>query len=117
MDLPLYVSPIAQTIADRHGNTQEFKAGEPAFIGRPLLDIARAAGIEPYTGAQPQAPKDAFLTVEEVAAGIRTIMEAGDKKAFSTTGEPKLAALRKVLGVQVTDAERDAAWELIKSEA
>lgn len=116
MDLPLYVSPIAQTIADRHGNTQEFKAGEPVFIPRPLVEIAFAAGVTRYEGEAPATPVD-VLTTEEVAAGIRKLMEEGNPKAFSVSGEPKLTALRKVLDRQISDEQRDAAWELVKAEA
>ena len=119
MELPLYVSKVAQTIADIHGNTQDFKAGEPVFIPRPLVDIALTAGIERYTGAtvtKTEPVPDPAATVDEVVAAIRKLMEAGDTKAFGTTGEPKLAALKKATAKDVDDATRDAAWELVKAE-
>jgi hypothetical protein len=118
MSLPLWVSSKTVKLVDRHGNEQVFEANVPAIIHPALRLVADSAGVTLFTGKvvpAVEAPVD-ILTTEQVAAGIRQLMETGDKKAFTASGEPKLQALRKILNRPISDAQRDAGWELVKSE-
>lgn len=112
----MYVSPITQMIS-HNGISVRMVAGvarplHEALIPRALTLGVVAEGDEPA----PVVNEPAELTVEVVAAAIRELMAAGDKKAFGTTGEPKLAPLRAKAGKDVTDALRDAAWAIVQAE-
>lgn len=112
--MDLYVSDIEMVVA-ANGASALFKPGVPrplrrVLVGPALARGARLLGDEPEAAtAQPDAP-----TVEQVAEAIRLLMAEGDAKAFGVTGEPKLVALRRKLGVSVSDELRDAAWAQVR---
>lgn len=112
--MELYVSDIEMIVA-ANGASALFKPGVPrplrrVLIGPALARGARLVGDEPED-AESQAER---LTVDQVAEAIRLLMAEGDSKAFGVTGEPKLVALRKKLGVSVSDELRDAAWAQVR---
>lgn len=111
-----FVSRITQMIA-ANGISVRLAAGVPTHVPQALAALAVAKGAEPF-GEEPApvAPADNGASVEEVVAAIRALMEAGESGAFGTTGEPKLNALKKKVGKNVTDAVRDAAWAQVKNE-
>jgi hypothetical protein len=40
-------------------------------------------------------------------------LDEGDEKNFTSMGDPKVKPIERVLGYDITAAERDAAWALI----
>lgn len=109
----LYVSQLTQMIADSNGISVRMEAGVPMELHPDLIGIAKAHGVG-LAGDVAPPPVDE-LTVEAVVAGIDQLLAANDPRAFGANGEPKLAALRAVAGKAVTDALRDAAWEIVKA--
>ena len=116
--MQLFLSPITQMIV-ANGKSVRMTAGVAAPIPEALVNVALTKGVKPVEGeAVAVAPKpDLGASVDEVVAAIRALMEAGDTGAFGATGEPKLNALKKKVGKNVTDATRDAAWAQVKGEA
>ena len=116
----MYVSPVTQMIS-LNGRAVRMVAGVERPLPEALVPVALLQGVVHAGGAAraPGAPVPAeeALSVEDVAAAIRALMESGDAKAFGVTGEPKLAAITKQLGAKVTDALRDEAWAIVKAEA
>ena len=112
-----FVSDKDVTLEDRHDNVQVFKAGVPTIAHPSIAQLAVSYGLKPCKApeavVEPEGP-----SLEQVVQAIRELMDKGDKKLFSSvTGEPKLAPLRKQVGHDITDAERDAAWAVVNSEA
>jgi hypothetical protein len=110
----MFISPVTQMIA-LNGVSARMVADVARPLPESLVPVALLRGVRSADGSATPPPETA-LSVEEVAAAIRTLMEAGDSKAFGATGEPKLAALSKQLGVKVSDELRDAAWVVVKAE-
>lgn len=114
-----YVSPKTQMIT-HFGKQFRMVAGEPYTLPEGLIAPALAKGVREYdaeSSAEEPVDTEAPAGIEDVIGAIKALMESGDPKAFSErTGEPSLVALRKQLGRQVTDAERDAAWASVKAE-
>lgn len=110
----LYVSPITQMIADAHGLSVRMEAGVPVELHPKLIDIAKSKGIA-LAGDVAPAPADEGPSLTDVVAAIDALIAKGDAKAFTADGEPKLAAIRAIAGKTVTDAQRDAAWEVVKA--
>lgn len=104
-------------VSDRHGNTQEFKKGVVTIAHPSIAHIAEAYGVRRCLAPVEQAEEAVPNIQAAIAGAIRRLMDAGDAKAFTADGQPKLAALRKELGITITDEQRDEAWELVKSEA
>lgn len=118
----MYVSPVTQMIS-LDGLSVRMAAGVARPLHPKLVAIALTRGVVAEGDApapkvpEPQAEDPVTeLTVEVVAQAIRELMADGDKKAFGTTGEPKLAPLRAKAGKDVTDALRDAAWAIVQAE-
>lgn len=112
-----YVSPVTQMIP-KNGKAVRMVAGLPRTLPEDLVPVALARGVKLY-GDKPatEASPKAEDRVPQVVEAIKALIASGDPKAFSErTGEPNLTALRKQAGFQVTDAERDAAWEQVKNE-
>lgn len=110
-----YISDVDRVVTSPSGASALFQAGVARPLREALVPFAAAVGVRPVDGA-PVETDTAELTAEQVAEAIRKLMASGDSKAFGTTGEPKLAALRKVCGPAVDDALRDAAWAIVKAE-
>lgn len=49
--------------------------------------------------------------LSEIHAAISRV-DLDDKNAWTKNGGPKVSTLEKLLGYQITEAERDAAWHL-----
>ena len=111
----MYVSQHTQMIANELGIAVRFEAGVPQELHPELEGIALAHGIAPAENVAPVTPAVDEVTVEAVVAAIDTLLEKGDAKAFTTDGEPKLAAIRAIAGKTVTDALRDEAWAIVKA--
>ena len=110
----MFISPVTQMVA-HEGLAVRMEADVPRELPEALIPVAVLQGVRPADGSA--APIVDVLSVEEVVVAIRELMEAGDPKAFGTTGEPKLAALSKQLGTKVSDALRDAAWDVVQAGA
>lgn len=114
--MTLYVSPITQMIA-LNGVAVRMVAEEARTLPEHLVPAALTRGVKAVGAEAPAPAPSAEATVEEVVAAIRALMEEGNTKAFGTTGEPKLPALKSKVGKPVTDAVRDEAWAIVKAEA
>lgn len=111
-----FICDVDRVVTSPSGASALFKAGVARPLREVLIPFATSVGVRPVDGTAPAGKQTAEPTAEQVAGAIRQLMETGDAKAFGTTGEPKLAALRKVCGPTVDDALRDAAWAIVKAE-
>ena len=112
-----FVSEADVTVEDRHGNEQSFKAGVPEIAHPSIAHICESYGVHPCAAPDLTVLQaDVSDLHERLQAAIRELMEAGNTKAFSAAGVPHLAALKKIVGEPVSDAQRDAAWEAVKAE-
>jgi hypothetical protein len=111
----LYVSAVTQMIV-AGGLAIRMSAGVAQQLHPALVNIAMTLGVVPEGEVAPDAV-DVVDRTADVVMAILAMMEEGDAKSFSErSGEPNLVPLRKQAGFQVTDAERDAAWALVKVE-
>lgn len=109
-----YVSPVTQMVA-QDGVAVRMVADVASQLPAVLVPYALTRGVTAVGGKPTKTSDSADVTVDEVVAAIRALMESGDTKAFGTTGEPKLAALKGQVGKAVTDALRDEAWAIVKA--
>lgn len=110
------ISPKTQVVASL-GISVLMVQDRPTEVPESLVDLAVARGARHVEGAAAAKAPAVEATVDEAVAAIRALMEAGDTKAFGSTGEPKLLALKAKIGKPVTDAVRDEAWAIVKAEA
>lgn len=110
-----YVSAVTRVVISPIGVSALFIAGKPRGLRESMVLLALSQGVTVV--GETEVIKDTAPALETVVAGIRELMATGDSKAFSSTsGQPNLTQLRKVAGAGVTDALRDAAWDLVKAE-
>lgn len=109
----LYVSPIDVVVVGPLASAL-FIANEPREIRECLVGPALAKGCRLFN-AESSAPVPKELTVEDVVAAIKSLMEAGDADAFTKGGEPRMDALSKLVP-EVTAEQREAAWLIVKAE-
>ena len=71
------------------------------------------------TSSEPVANNDVQASEEnEVSPRLAAIhaaiarVDVNDQNAWTKNGGPKVSTLEKLLGYQITEAERDAAWHL-----
>ena len=55
------------------------------------------------------SPQERIAAIAEAIAGL----DPDDGKLFTKAGPPRVKVLEKLLGYDITEAERDAAWALI----
>jgi hypothetical protein len=100
------------------------EANVPTEMPARLVDTAIEKGCIPansYTPANeaPVEPEEA--TAEDtrgadILAAVSTVVEEGIPANFGKDGTPKVKAVEKVLGYDISAAERDVAWEVIHED-
>jgi len=109
-----FVSPVTQMISNAIGIAVRMEAGIPTELHPELIPVALTRGVS-EEGEAPAPVAEEGPALADVVAAIDALIEKGDPKAFTADGEPKLAAIRAIAGKAVTDAQRDAAWEVVKA--
>ena len=122
----MLISDKAMHVSSLTGQSAWFEAGVAREVPPPLVDECIAMGAYPVGEKKPtQKPAVEAIEVDEVSSEDRTmeiitaieqLVEQGDIKAFSKTGDPKVRSLEKILGYDITSEQRDIAWAEI-SEA
>ncbi len=122
----MLISDKAIHVSSLSGQAVWFEAGVEREVPPPLVDECIAMGAYPVGEKKPtQKPAVEAIEVDEVSSEDRTmeiitaieqLVEEGDTKAFSKTGDPKVRRLEKILGYDITSEQRDIAWAEI-SEA
>jgi hypothetical protein len=62
----------------------------------------------------PAPPAATSEKIEQIKAAIIDLLNTGNPSDFTSTGTPKVEALKEKLGFEVTGPERDAAYEAAK---
>lgn len=109
-----------RVIATKTGHSIRFEKGKPTFVPPIAYNEVIAAGAVPTeeipdekpNGAEPGDPGERQVMI---VAAIEQLVLGGKRENFTAGGLPHTKALTKVLGWEVSNAERDAAWKALKS--
>jgi hypothetical protein len=120
-----YTSPIRQRVALTSGDVFLFEANKPQFVREAIRPEMISHGIMPVTGNVPVKEVKADGTVEPVGQkridaideAIDAIVKENNIENFSAAGIPKVEALNKILGFEITDKVRDQHWKLNRQRA
>lgn len=89
------------------------QAGSPADPPLPLLQDSDNDGFA-LPPPNPAPPAVTSERTEQIKAAIIDLLNTGNPSDFTSTGTPKVEALKEKLGFEVTGPERDAAYEAAK---
>lgn len=88
-------------------------APAPAVPPQTLLQDSDNDGFAPPPPS-PAPPAATSERTEQIKAAIIDLLNTGNPTDFTSTGTPKVEALKDKLGFEVTGPERDAAYEAAK---
>ena len=108
------VSTKRTTVPSLNGTTILFNPGQPVEVDERDVPACKDRGCVPADKVQ--AVVETLDRNEEIAAAIQTLLDEGDERNFTSMGDPKVKPIERVLGYDITAAERDAAWTLISGE-
>ena len=105
---------VIETVGERTvcacADLQDFRGGE--VIGLPALPKRLAEALEAVgeaeDGKKPVADKSDERRARILAAIPK--LKPGNRRHFRSDGAPAVAALEKLLGFDISEQERDAAW-------
>lgn len=118
--MPNYVLHRSYTLATSKGHRIRFEKGKPVSIPPACVPDALAIGAVPEDGSPPDVIEDSkapavqadpAARASDVLEAIKLICERNQRADFSAAGAPKEAAVAKLVGYEVSKAERDAAWQ------
>lgn len=97
------------------GGSEDKAAGNAAASSANSQQPAPAAPSADTTPPAPPAPPAADAErLEKIKAAVIELINAGNPNDFTSSGSPKVEALKDKLGFEVTGVERDAAYEAAK---
>lgn len=122
-----YVSLRDIVVPTLDGYALRFVAGEPIQVPNFKNTIAAvaAAGCVPAdevkvrvkTSTIEEVSETAMLArADEVVAAIGALVAEGSAINFNRAGQPQVRSLEKILGYDITPAERDAAWKTFQAQ-
>ena len=90
-----------------------------AGSGEAAGPLATAEGVDPSTrperdGGEPPAAAATPATSHDVIVKAIGRLDRHDKASWGRDGKPKVAAIEKIAGIDVTAAERDSAWAAVQ---
>lgn len=100
------------------GHSVDFVKGEPTHVPPELYrDVLAAGGVpeeefdpDPPKKSGPQEPSDPFAREAALFDAFEVLALANKRGSFTAGGLPHHKALKDLLGWEVPNAERDAAW-------
>lgn len=104
-----------QELAPKAPHSLELRATQrkmPTTAGVHLLTTKEPTSVDPVQTEQSTESQDS-ARLNEIHAAISRV-DPEDESAWTKNGGPKVSTLEKLLGYQITEAERDAAWHLEK---
>ena len=110
-------------LATTKGHMIRFEKDEPTFVPPICVPDAVAIGASPVEGQkmpdliQDEAvvnvgPVDPTEREKEMQSAIDKLVRANARKDFTAAGLPSTDAMTRVLGYDVSAAERNTAWQL-----
>ncbi len=75
-----------------------------------LSDVARAAGLEPE-----EADAAAGTLEVRIESAIRSL-DRNDEPLWTKSGKPRVLAIERVLGEDISAAQRDASWRAVEAD-
>ena len=108
------VSDKRLTVPSLNGSIILFMPGQPVSVDERDVPACRDRGCVPADKVE--AVVQTMDRIEEIANAIQTLLDEGDEKNFTSMGDPKVKPIEKVLGYDITAAERDAAWTALTGE-
>lgn len=119
--MPNYTFPVTVRTKDGY-----YAPGEPVSLPKKdgeELTARLGSGPSPVSAAASQAPeapeppvKPTGKDLDAALAGVIKTLDLKDPEPWTGTGAPSVAVLEKILGYDVTAAERDAAWDAVRKE-
>ena len=122
-----YVSLRDIVVPTLDGFAIRFIAGEPVQVPNYKNTIAavQAAGCVPADDVKVRvktstieeaSEADQAKRASEVVAAIGVLVAEGNPIDFNRSGSPQVRSLEKILGYDISNAERDSAWKTYKAE-
>ena len=110
----LLVSHITQMVA-LNGIAIRMDAGIEQDVRESLVEAALAKGCT-KVGARIRATSKPIKTpqTDPVLDAITLLVEEGNTKDFGRDGTPKVRSVEKILGYDISAADRDAAWDIFQ---
>lgn len=110
----ILISPITQMIA-LNGVAIRMEAGVEQFVRESLIKTAKSHGcVEVGTPVSVDPKPILELQATPTVDAIRLLVEQGNTKDFSKEGLPKVKAVEKILGYDISAADRDAGWAIFQ---
>jgi hypothetical protein len=104
----LLVSPILQMVA-LNGIAIRMEAGVEMDVRESLVMTALAQGCT-KVGAKKAAKVKNAPETDPTLDALAQVVEEGNPDNFGRDGTPKVKAIEKVLGYDISAADRDVAW-------
>ena len=99
-----------------NGVAIRMEAGVEQFVRESLIKTAKSHGCVEVGTPVSVDPKPIIepALVTPIANAIRLLVEQGNTKDFSKEGLPKVKAVEKILGYDISAADRDAGWAIFQ---
>ena len=112
----LLVSPTLQMVA-LNGVAIRMEPGVEMEVRESLVETAMAAGCT-KVGVRIRAGSKKAETPTPIAnpivGAMRLLIEEANPMDFSRDGTPKVRSIERILGYDITAADRDSAWETLQ---
>ena len=110
-------SDKALYVASRQGPVVRFEPGVEREVPPSIVDLCKSlgayeAGLKPDPAPTEEAVDEVSGSDRaiEIVSAIEQLLDMGNTKHFSKTGEPKVRSIEAILGYDITADERDQAW-------
>lgn len=103
-------------VEHKTGVSALFHKGVPRPLRPSLVDLAISQGVVEYTAGiaadldAKAAPVNTELK-EAIREAIDSLIDSGTGDDFGTDGKPKVRSLERVMGQNISAADRDSVWD------
>ena len=106
------------TVRTRAGHGAAFKANVARALPEFLWDEALACGCVPVQAAEPQAaePQAQGDRAAQIEAAVGQLIAKGDEADFTQSGRPRVTAVEREAGFDVTSDEVSAAFDKLVNQ-
>lgn len=116
--MPQLLAKVTKRYPTTLGHIHNLVEGEEFYAAPAVADMILTEGLASLVGETPTpvpTPEVDQEKVKRIAEAMQAILDDGDEKALTTSGEPRVKELESLLGENTNADERDAAWELVES--
>lgn len=108
-------------LATTMGHMIKFRKDIAIDVPHDCVPAAVAVGAQPVDGSDPgvikdtppnnEGPADAVLREKEAMTALEILVERNARSDFTAAGVPSTDAMKRVLGYEITAAERNLRWQ------